>query len=242
MLGCTAFQATSWRLEIQYSRCLAHGTGCACHDLLHAPVTLAVAKLTTRYQLCLPYCCAAALCVSLQAGAGSKSRVRELTQQLEEQRSMYTRRIRALEARLTAAEGAAAAASRRASASSSGGFAAGRGHSGAAAGSSRTAAGLWGARPGVRAGRQGSSRAAAAAAGADSSSDGDQAVLDAAAAAAGSEGDEGQLGEGALSACAAGRPAVAAGLLRVRERQMAGLVAQLEERTSQVRRGRWGVK
>ncbi|KAF6257369.1 hypothetical protein COO60DRAFT_1233862 [Scenedesmus sp. NREL 46B-D3] len=172
-----------------------------------------------------------------QAAVGSKSRVRELTQQLEEQRGMYTRRIRALEARLTAAEGAAAAAGRRASASSSGGggFRGGRGHAAAAAGGSRAAAFLRGSRQqgqgtaGARLARQGSSRAAAG--GSNSGSEGGHALHD--AAAAGSDGGQAQHGEGSAAAGAGCRPAVAAGLLRVRERQMAGLVAQLEERTSQ---------
>lgn len=180
--------------------------------------------------------------------------MRELTQQLDEQRNMYTRRIRALEAKLTAAQGAAAAASRRSSAAGS--------SAGATASSSRRpAAGKVGLRTASKAHKPSAasagagaatpagavSRSTAAISAVDgssdvSSADGDQQYtltvdeeLNGTFSAEGSEQQDLTAAAATADAGVATRDAsVLSGLLRVKERQMAGLMAQLEERTSQV--------
>ncbi|KAF8056104.1 hypothetical protein HT031_006455 [Scenedesmus sp. PABB004] len=137
------------------------------------------------------------------AAAPSRGRVRELAQQLDEQREMSARRIRALEARLAEAERQAAAAERAAAAS-------GKRRSGAGAG-----------RP-VSGGRA-----------APKAVDEAGAAPFVAAATQERQGGSG-AGEPATAApageAAAGSSAPAGDL---RDRQLAALTAQLQERTSQ---------
>lgn len=156
--------------------------------------------------------------------------MQELTQQLEEQRAMYTRRIRALEAKLTTAQGVAAIASRRDSASSSA--------SGRPSAAKSRPLGRVGLRPGASAADRGEletdNMAAHVTATGVSSESGnphiDVAMAAVAEASVDNISDTQDSGDGGINRSAA----ASAGLLRMKERQITGLMAQLEERTSQV--------
>lgn len=160
------------------------------------------------------YCC----CDSLQASAGSRAQLKDLSQQVEQQRDMFTRRVRDLEAKLAAAT--AAAAGRVSS-------------SGASASSSRRASTA--GRGTVRKASDSTpSRRVSAHTSAEAVGQQHQLDENAAAAAAAAEAPSDAAADAAASPL---DQLSGSALLRLRDRQVAALSAQLDERTSQVRRG-----
>ena len=155
----------------------------------------------------------------LQASGVHRLHVKELSQQLEQQRDMFTRRVRDLEAKLAAAtaaaRGASAASSRRAS-------------------STATAT----AREGLRKNSTAGSSRRDSHAGPEMEQQQQQLSLDSSfEAAAQMAADTAAVAATAAAAAADGaaqsQPG-ASSVLQLRERQLAALSAQLEERTTQV--------
>lgn len=165
-----------------------------------------------------------ALCwaLLLQASGVNRLRVKELSQQLEQQRDMFTRRVRDLEAKLAAAtaagRGASVAGSRRASSTATATAREGLRKSSTAGSSRRDSH----AGPELEQQQQLLSLDSSLEAAAAAQMAADTAAADATAAAAAAADGAAQSQPGASS------------VLQLRERQLAALSAQLEERTTQV--------